>query len=394
MPADTTVKHFDSSMAGAPALTVASSTSAGQLIVILDACLKDGLGLVTVTSLVVSGGVATATLSGGNPAKVDTVVLVAGATPAELNGEKKVASITSNTVVFDATGISDQTATGTITLKMAPAGWVKAFSGTNLAAYKSGDAGATGGLLRVDDTGATDARVVAYESMTDVNTGTGKAPTDVQQSGGDYITRANTTAGTRKWWVIANARFVYIGIAFHPSFPDAYLVYAFGDFVSRKSGDAYKFSVFALTSSKSTFSPAAADSSPFSSNSAGAANTVASRSYTQLGGSVLLRVFWLQIRTAAGSVASGVINAAHWSYPNGPDNGVDFAEVLLLESAVNMPRGRLPGGYACPQGIGAATFVPDERVTSIATLPGRTLLAKQLGTDGCAFIDITGPWAI
>jgi hypothetical protein len=41
------------------------------------------------------------------------------------------------TLTFDAPGISDQTATGTISLKLAGAGWSKAFTGTNLAAYKS-----------------------------------------------------------------------------------------------------------------------------------------------------------------------------------------------------------------------------------------------------------------
>lgn len=65
----------------------------------------------------------------------------------------------------------------------AAVGWTKAFSGTNMAAYKQ-SAGSNQLYLRVDDTNATDARVVGYETMSDVNTGTGPFPTATQQSGG------------------------------------------------------------------------------------------------------------------------------------------------------------------------------------------------------------------
>ena len=88
------------------------------MIAVLDACLVDGFGLKSVDTLVVSGAVATANISTGHSAMVGSVVLISGATPSGLNGEKRVTAITTNTVVFDATGISDQTATGTITLKI------------------------------------------------------------------------------------------------------------------------------------------------------------------------------------------------------------------------------------------------------------------------------------
>lgn len=396
MPADTSVKHFDSSMLGAPQITVASSTSAGKLIDVLVACLRDGFGLVTVTSLVVSGGVATATIAGGHPAKLDTVVMMAGSTPGELNGEKKVTAVTATTVQFDATGIADQTATGTITLKMAPAGWVTPFSGTNLLALKSGDAGATGALLRVDDTGATDARVVVYETMSDINTGTGKAPTDVQLSGGQYISRGNTAAGTRKWWVAANARFVHIGIAYSSTYPDDYLVYSFGDVASRKAGDAYKFGLFCQSVSRVGGNPNPAYCNVFVVSS-GAAESVVSRSYQQTGSAITLGVSWM--RPQAGTTSgSGVDGSANWQYPNGPDNGLLLSEIYLTETVSFSARGKVPGAYASSQKI-ANAFAHDERVGGIAELPGKTLLAKLLGssstaTRGWGFLDITGPWAV
>jgi len=56
---DTSVVYFDSTMTGAPAL----SGTAGTLIGLLDACLQDGFGGVTLDSLVVASNVATATYS-------------------------------------------------------------------------------------------------------------------------------------------------------------------------------------------------------------------------------------------------------------------------------------------------------------------------------------------
>lgn len=395
MPADTTVKHFDSSMTGAPQITVASSTSAGQLISVLTACLRDGFGLVTLTSLVVASGVATATYT-GQPFRVDTVALIAGATPGGLNGEKKVLSVTANTFTFDATGIADGAATGTITAKFAPAGWLTPFTGTNVIALKSGDAGATQALLRLDDTGATEARVVSYETMTDINTGTGKGPTDVQLSGGQYIARATTTAGTRKWWIVANSRFVHIGIAYLPSMADDHLVYSFGDVASRKSGDGYKFGLFCQAASRVGGNPNPSYCNVFSISS-GAVESVLSRSYLQTGSAITVGVSWM--RSQAGTTSSsGVDGTANTQYPNGPDNGLLLSEIYVTETTAFCVRGKIPGAYASSQKI-ANAFAQDERVENIADLPGKTLLAKLLGsssaaTRGCGFIDVTGPWAV
>jgi hypothetical protein len=125
--ADTSVKLLHSAMPGAPVL----SGTAGALINVLDACLVDGFGVSAVASLVVAGEVATATMSGGHSGEVGSVMTVAGATPSGLNGEQKVLSVGggNTTLTFDATGIADQTATGSITIKMSGAGWGRRFQG-------------------------------------------------------------------------------------------------------------------------------------------------------------------------------------------------------------------------------------------------------------------------
>jgi hypothetical protein len=193
-------------MQGAPDL----SGTAGSLVTVLDAVLVDGFGTLTLDSLSVSGGIATATYSTGFSYKQWSVVEIAGATPSGLNGRKRLLTASGTTVTFDATGISDQTATGTITIKIPSAGWTIAYTGTNLRSYRLDNTFGTGCYLRVDDTGTTAARVVGYQAMTDINTGTDPFPTNAQISGGGYWVKSSTANSTeRAWIIVADDRGVY-----------------------------------------------------------------------------------------------------------------------------------------------------------------------------------------
>ena len=82
---DTSVKHFYSAMAGAPAV----SGTEGSLIATLDACLISGFGAKAVDSATVAGGVCRLNFASGvSAAKQEAVILVTGASPAALNGEQ------------------------------------------------------------------------------------------------------------------------------------------------------------------------------------------------------------------------------------------------------------------------------------------------------------------
>jgi hypothetical protein len=130
----TKTKFFTSAASGAPVLT----GQAGSLLGLLDACLVTGYGLLTATSVVVAGGVATATFATPHSALADMVILVAGATPSGLNGEQRVIAHSGNTLTFP-TAVADGTATGVITVRVAPLGWTNPFTGTNKTAYKMVD---------------------------------------------------------------------------------------------------------------------------------------------------------------------------------------------------------------------------------------------------------------
>lgn len=223
---------YSSGMQGAPSI----SGTVSSLIDALDGCLVNGFAAVTLTSLAVASNVATATISGGHSFLQWSVVEIAGASPSGLNGRKRVLSVTGTTFTFATSGIADQTATGTITAKVPAAGWTKAFSATNFAAYRNDSVAGTGGYLRVDDSSAQTARVIGYMAMTDVNTGTDPFPTEAQIAGGGYLRKSSAASATaRNWIVVADDRGLYIVIDTDGT-GAAYKAYFFGDYLSFASG--------------------------------------------------------------------------------------------------------------------------------------------------------------
>lgn len=392
--ADTTVKFFHSAMVGAPTL----SGTAGAMLAVLDACLVNGFGSGTLDSLVIAGGVATATRAGGHSQEANSVALIAGATVTggSINGEKKVLSTTATSFTFDATGLADQTATGTITAKLAPAGWAKTYSGTNKAAYKPTDVTATGCLVRVDDAATQDARLVGYETMSDVDTGTGPFPSATQQSGGNYWTKSSAANATANpWFIAADGRCIIFGRAFrggNSGLNQDYEISMFGDLVPSKSGDAYACVLSGNTSSQAGSSLSSNVSSlwnPANSNQ----GMWAPRSYTGLGSSTSIlknfaNPFYNVLPQASGSSGHQV------PFPNGPDGGLYVVPLHATEEVGKNYRGQVPGFYCVPQNVVAGQFATRDAITGVTGLTGKVLKAATVVTslNVTCFIDITGPW--
>lgn len=390
----TTVKHFHSAMSGAPVL----SGTAGSLIAVLDACLQDGFGLKAASGITVASGVATVSFANGHSFEPDTIALIAGATPGALNGEKVVLTTSTNTVTFAAPGVPDGAATGSITAKLAPAGWEKAFGGTNVAAYRSLDPESTRMCLRVDDSSPTNARVVGYESMSDVSTGVGPFPTAAQISGGGWWPKANgANATVRGWTLVADAR----GFVLHTHTLNYYVgisgsVWWFGDFASLKSGDAYACALQCATYDVSGTYGSVSDPIEYCSNSL-ASGAYAPRSFAALGGSIALRHgidALCGTSAVAGAGPGGVYTPA---YPNGPDNGLLLARKVYVEPGVCL-RGRLPGVLVPLQNCHVA-FSWRDKIDGQSELLGRKLLAIKCGSPanetshGVLLVDVTGPWS-
>lgn len=401
-PVDTSVKFFTSQMTGAPVL----NGVAGALISLLDACLVNGFGLQTATSVVVADGVATVTLPAAFPALKESVILVAGATGGwtDLNGEQKVIDTAAGNKVMFATALANGTASGTITVKMAPAGWAKPFSGTNLAAYKSTDPQAHGGgmYLRVDDTSTTSARVIGYENMTAISTGTGPFPTNNQVSGGGYWAKsANANSNATTWVLAADSRMVLFFNAAGAAFNSAYVQGAtrgFGDLIARRAvGDA--FATVINISPNATVSGQGVqgfDNVP-------EAATYTPRPFSGLGSSELNAPISY---TGSTTGASGVDSGGLGTFPSPIDGRLLLSRRFVartLSGANANPRGDIPGLYTVPQVGLFEHFKTGDTIVGGGELTGRVLVAVNTGTasftaaptgtnTGAAFIDITGPW--
>jgi len=381
--ADTSVCVFSSTQTGAPSL----SNVAGNLIEVLDACLANGWGLVTCDSVVIAGGVGTATINAGHAAIPYGVVQFAGATGtlSAVNGRRKVKSVTTTTVVFDAADLADGTVTGTIAMKIAPAGWTKAFSGTNLAAYKSANVQASGALLRVDDTTTTYAAVRGYEAMTSIDVGSGMFPLVSQVASSVWPKSDASTA--RTWWIIANDRFIYLWVCPLASVPTLAVIVGAGDAVSRKRMDAYRFCLFSLTSTSAIAPASAYQYQPIASAAGSFAVACAARSYSGIGAPSILGKTWLD----AGGGYSGY---GAKLFPNPSDNGVLLTDPLLTEGAAY--RGGLPGVFSSPQMIGSGIY-DGQIINGLVGYLG-DLIYKTWGYDASArgglFFDPVGPWSV
>lgn len=377
MPLDTSVVYFDSNMVSAPGMTGV----AGTFVALLDACLVNGFGSVTATSVVVSSGIATVTMPGGHgfaallSSNTCPVIVVSGATLDGLNGRKRIIAMTGvDTFTFDATGIANGAATGTISIKRAGAGWDKAFSGTNKAAYKSATLGSTGTYLRVDDTAAQVPTLIAYEAMSDIDTGTGPAPA----TGTLYYKKSNTADGTaRAWQLFADESCFYFTSVDGSSYRQSMF---FGDLVGTKATDIYHATLIAHYSSGGNNTSTVGAYG----NSSG---SVTMRSHTGVLGAVA-NMRYSHAKTPSYMCYGGV------AYPDPGSGGVVLSDVdVFTPDPAAAFRGRLPGLY---NPVHAYNSIANGTLSAVS-IDGtsRDLVAAifcGVAYGGVAMMDLTGPW--
>jgi hypothetical protein len=385
---------FDSTQAGAPVL----SGTAGALATVLKVCLVDGFGASAVVSLVVTAGIAKATFAASHPYRVGSVSRIAGATPSPLNGDKTILSVTTNSVTFSAAGVPDGAATGTITSRAAPAGWQDLFPGAqaNVLVLKPTAPEASGSVLRLDDTGTTTAKVVGYESMTDVSTGTGPFPMAAQAANYYWPKSDAASTAARRWMLFADERAFAIWISPHGSNQQHGVLFGFGDLASYKSGDAWACMLAGSSSvGVPTTTGAVAECLGYALGSTTAADLFVVRGYAGIGGAVQgKKISAYNTAAAYSGVAAYAANTI--PYPNPADNSLRLSGVELLVGASGL-RGQIPGVFHTPQVIGSE-FQAGMVVEGEGAFAGRSLVCVRVGPPGgttgvgVAFVDITGPW--
>lgn len=387
-PVSTDTKHFHSGMSGAPVC----NGIAGSALAVIAACLETGFDVKAATSLSVSGGVATLSFTGVHSSALESVILVSGVTGAltALNGEQRVTALGSGQVKF-ATGAADGSAAGAITFKMAPAGWLKAFSATNMSVYQSADPQSAKHFLRIDDTNATFCRVVGYETMLDASTGSGPFPSAAQMPGGGYWPKSGTADATaRPWVLIATGRKFYFHVC-----PYGYggATFGFGDdLATRPGGDPYACSL------ASSFDPTVQNMWNGALDTPSSQNVAMPRGFTGLGSSVLHAAYPYTGSSAAVSGADPTLG----DFPSEVDGSLRPSSRFLAVPG-RAPRCDLPGFYSVAQSKAFATFKRgDPPVSGTGALTGRKLLVLNPGRDfssaatevntGVSLVDITGPW--
>lgn len=385
---------ISSQQAALPAI----SGTPGALLAALRAVLVTGAGSANVQTLVVSGGVATLTFAANHSYIVSSVALIEGADQPLVNGEARVIAIPSPTSIQVATAAADGTATGSITAKIAPAGWSEVYTGTNVARFKSPAIESHGMVLHVDDTGTRDARIVAYESESDAAAGTNPVPTAAQMPGGLYWGKSYTENATvRPWVAFVDDRGIYFGVgARHDvgTIQGRIQTYYAGDFESLKPGDAWGWVV---------------SGNPASATTAASVGNVARNSSTPSGGIFVAR----GISGLAGAVSVGLIGAERstnaWSgnssysyagtYPNPANNGLQLSRVELLEGGA--PRGLLPGLFHARQNLAGSIDATGVRISGSAELPDASLISvfsgnmgsSSAGDTGVVFFNAAGVWS-
>lgn len=393
------VKWYSAHMQGAPATAANDRSVSGKLVAILDACLVDGFNLVTLDSLVVAGNMATATRSAGCSYMPNQVIEIAGATPSALNGQWRVYDApTGQTIRFQTTGISDQTATGTITCKTPSLGWERVFSSGHSRVYRSPNTDSPRSYYRINDTYVTNeyvAKVTAARNMTAIDAYTDPWITD-STTPGIGLPRPNHAY----WALFGDDRTVYWFLEASNSQGSPWNGYGFGDYTSFLPNDAYN---------ELLLQGNAGSSASFTCRNVGILNSASSNADAEYpeqryiarayGGTPIANrmYFARQINDASGY--SGL------PFPAAVENNLLITDAIFREyDASSDPiRGALRGMYWVLSNQPLQWQYAPHLVTGVVGLEGRLCMLmsfhfpQTVGSNsvyvGRALIDITGPWA-
>lgn len=259
----------------------------------------------------------------------------------------------------------------------AAAGWTKPFTGTNKAAFKQGT-GSNGFYLRVQDDGpgaggAREARITGYETMSDVDTGTGSFPTAVQGLGGVVAAmccrKSNSADATaRSWIVVADARTVYLFVS--AGIANNYFPTFFGEFYSFLNSDSYRVGIASGTSENSA---SVSSHCALGTLDGGITSQVTgiflSRGHTGLGGSVNIGTHGDYAKSLTGSFA-GIV-----PFTNPADGGLYLSPVWIHDpntAPIYGLRGRLRGIWQPLHAVGS--FTDGDTVSGVGELSGKSFL--------------------
>ena len=376
-----TVRVYRSTDLGAPQL----SGQVGTLIAILNACLVDGYGTNTITSLTQSGGIATAITNVPHQYTNSPKVLVAGAGAGEYNGEVTITITGASSFPFPVNPAAPASAGGSPTCKRAGSGWTKPFAdGTYVAVYKQ-PSGSNGFYMRIDDNSTANiARMLGYETMTDVSTGLTPFPTAAQLAGGVYVVKSDAvSAAARPWMLVCNGPIMHLFVAHDNSATWANgNGTGFGDIKTYKAGGADPYGTVLIGNTAASYASNSIQSLSMSIDNYTSGHWMA-RSYSGIGGSIAVS----KTSDYAKSRGASTVGSNGIPYPSAVDGGLYVAPLWLAETA---PRGELPGLWNPLHNRPLANG--DVWIPSSGSLLGNTFEAVNLFGNGQIFVETSDTW--
>jgi hypothetical protein len=278
------------------------------------------------------------------------------------------------------------------------AGWAKAFSGTNKAAYRP-PVGGNRFYLRVQDDGggtggAKEALIRSFETMSDVDTGTNGMPTSSQSTltSSSLVVRKSALADAvtgRPWIVAADDRTVYMWIA-NGDAATMYSGWGWGDFYSAKANDGYRTFLIGRSTENATGNTGEnLDKTNDQINQTVAGHFI-QRKYDASGTAVTM---WKGPCPMIGGL-SGVLvigNMGQMAYPNPADGSLYLLPLFLNETVAASIRGRLRGLWACMNA--PANLNDGDTFSGTGDLSGRTFrIVKQSYGGGLYVVETSDTW--
>lgn len=355
------IQFLHSGLQGAPT----NINAAGAMCGILDACLVDGFNALAPVTVTVSAGVATLVYATPHGYTADQYLRVAGASVAQVNGDKLPTILDAQTLTIPAVGAPDGAVGGSISTRFAPLGWERVFTDVNVRVYRSPNLTGSRMFFRVQDTstGFFSASVRGFVSMVDANTGTEPFPTVAQASSGQLFYKSDSTT-PRNWVLVGDSRTAYLFTT--DSTAKAYYPISFGDFNSYLPGDA--FNAIATSVNGQSIDKLARSYSDYH---------FLPRDMTQLPTAVNVSIYG---PLAANSGSVGV-------YPSQVSGGATFARPLHLIESPNL-RGHLRGIMHVWESV---TCWPFAVLTGLDGISGRVLCCMA-GVSGLVAFPLDEPW--
>lgn len=363
-------------------------STAGAIETLWDAVLVNGYNSLTLTSITRSGTTATATYT-SHGYRDGATIRIAGANETEYNGDFVITNITANTFDYTVSGSPSTPATGTITAKVAPLDWTKTYDGTNKAVYRPG--AGTQFYYRLDNTGGSTAIYVrGYETMSDVDTGTGPFPTVAQKTSGQLM---YISTGANRTWYAAGDEKTFIFFLEQNNVAEGSVGtlgrYVFGDFTSYKSGDAYNAVCGGVNTVGGSTDPSSVQCVNYPTYSNYYA-VMCARSYTQTGGSINLHPIANQsFAGGASTVYYPGDSTACLAYPNAPDGAFYMGRYLLGEVGTNSIRGHYRGLWW--PGHRYTNFNHLDTFSGTGTLSGRKFMIF-MHYSGFSILETSSTW--